>query len=154
VALAMSAASATVAFVGRERHEGRVDRSQVRHVRQHELDAAYCLADLGHHVEFLPRGDQQGADFRIDDADIWELKSPKSSIRNSVMRRITKGRGQSANIILNLARTTIPTEDARALAENIVRRYVDINRIWLIGRIEAGQALDEVVGEEAPDAGR
>jgi hypothetical protein len=117
------------------------------------LDAATYLADLGHSVEFLPRGDQQSADFRIDEADIWELKSPASPIRNTVMRRITKGRGQSANII-DLARTSIPTEDVRALAENIVGRYVDISRIWLIGRIEAGQPLTEIVGEEAPDAER
>jgi hypothetical protein len=154
VALAMSATSATVTFVARERHQGRVDRSLVRHVKQHELDAANYLADLGHGVEFLPRGDQQSADFRIDDADVWELKSPASPIRNTVMRRIAKGRGQSANIILDLARTSIPTEDARALAENIVGRYVDISRIWLIGRIEAGQPLNEIVGEEAPDAER
>jgi hypothetical protein len=133
---------------------GSVDRSQVRHVKQHELDAATYLADLGHKVEFLPRTDQQGADFRIDDADVWELKSPESPIRNTVMRRVTKGRGQSANLVLKLARTSISTEDARALAENIVGRYVDISRIWMIGRIEAGQPLDEIVGKEAPDVER
>jgi hypothetical protein len=137
-----------------DNRRGSVDRSQVRHLKQHELDAANYLADLGHDVEFLPRSDQQGADFRIDDADIWELKSPESPIRNNVMRRITKGRGQSANMVLNLARTSIPTEDAKALAENIAGRYVDINRIWLIGRIEAGRPLDEVIGEEGPDAER
>jgi Contact-dependent growth inhibition CdiA C-terminal domain len=102
----------------------------------------------------VARSAGQAADFKIDDADVWELKSPESPIRNNVMRRITKGRGQSANIVLNLARTSIPTEDARALAENIVGRYVDIKRIWLIGRIEAGQPLTEIVGEEGPDAGR
>lgn len=53
---------------------GRVDRSQVKHVHQHELDTANRLADLGEVVTFIASGRRPRPDAQLSDGRNYEFK--------------------------------------------------------------------------------
>jgi hypothetical protein len=80
---------------------GSVDRSRVKHVKQHELDTAQRLADLGKDVTFVAApGTDRVADVEIN-AIRWELKSPTSSNPNTIRTRLGRGAQQAVNIVLD-----------------------------------------------------
>lgn len=128
-----------------EPKRGTVDRSQVKHVRQHELDTADRIAELGDDVTFIPAP----GDIRIADVEIngqpWELKSPTSSNPNTLTTRLGRGADQSPRIVFDLARTNVPTDQALDIARNAVHRYPDIEQIRVIGRTVDGMPLDQTI---------
>jgi Contact-dependent growth inhibition CdiA C-terminal domain len=120
---------------------GRVDRSQVKHVLQHELDTAERLADLGELVTFIPApGTVRVADVEKNGVR-WELKSPISSSRNTIVTRLGRGAGQAAHIVFDLSRT-ITQDEAKETAQEVLRRYSGVAAIRLIGRETVGGPLD------------
>ena len=133
---------------------GSVDRSNVKHVIQHELDTAQRLADLGDKVVFLPAAKDAGRknpDVMINDEQ-WELKSPESTKPNTILRRLTRGRQQSPRMVLDLARTDIPIEQAIDIARQALARYPEIESIRVIGRVTAvGEPLDITLNREVSE---
>ncbi|MDI9900248.1 hypothetical protein QM716_10315 [Rhodococcus sp. IEGM 1409] len=131
--------------------KGNVDRTQVKHVEQHELDTAERLALLGHNVTFRPPIAARREDVLIEGPDgavAWEFKSPTSSSRNTIMRQITKSMGEQANRwILDINRSDISFEAAEELSSNLIGRYADVHEIWIIGAAGAdGLPLQRRIG--------
>lgn len=131
--------------------KGKVDRTQVKHVEQHELDTAERLALLGHNVTFRPPIAARREDVLIEGPDgavAWEFKSPTSSSRNTIMRQITKSMGEQANRwILDINRSDISFEAAEELSSNLIGRYADVHEIWIIGAAGAdGLPLQRRIG--------
>lgn len=119
-----------------------VDRTQAKHLRQHELDTAERLAALGDHVRFIPASsDARHADVEI--AGIaWELKSPTSSNRNTVITRLGRGARQSANIVFDISRTPLSIANSIEIARDVLQRYPEVAVVRLTGR----GALDVAIG--------
>ncbi|MBS9535870.1 hypothetical protein KIH27_19995 [Mycobacterium sp. M1] len=117
----------------------------MKHLRQHELDTAERLADLGDDVKFIPAtSDGRRADVEIDDM-LWELKSPTSSNRNTITTRLGRGARQSANITFDISRTRISIADAMEIAEDVLRRYPEVAVIRLVGRDTQSGPLDVLI---------
>jgi cell division protein FtsX len=71
----------------------------------------------------------------------WELKSPISSSRNTIVTRLGRGAGQAAHIVFDLSRT-ITQDEAKETAQEVLRRYSGVAAIRLIGRETVGGPLD------------
>ena len=128
------------------RRRGSVDRSEVKHVYQHELDVAAKLAELGEDVKFLPRPqNDRGADIQVG-GEQWEIKSPTSSNRNTIVSRLGRGVGQAPRLVFSLMRTTISVEDAASMAREALGKYSGIDAIRLIGRDTPDGPLDMMIG--------
>jgi hypothetical protein len=129
-----------------EPRPGSVDRNRVKHVRQHELDTAQRLAELGEDVAFVAApGTDRVADIEIGGVR-WEMKSPTSTNPNTIKTRLGRGAAQAGNIVLDLARTPITVGEAIAIAEQAIERYPQIEVIRIIGR-ETKQGLLDITVE-------
>jgi hypothetical protein len=129
-----------------EPRRGSVDRGRVKHVRQHELDTAHRLAELGEDVVFVAApGTDRVADIEMGGV-LWEMKSPTSSNPNTIKTRLGRGAAQAGNIVLDLARTPITVGEAIAIAERTIDRYPQIEVIRIIGR-ETEQGLLDITVE-------
>ncbi|MBR3332223.1 hypothetical protein IKG28_01165 [Candidatus Saccharibacteria bacterium] len=69
----------------------------------HELRVASILAAAGHHVEFVPEANLHTADIALNGIK-YEIKSPKSSLSNSLEHILKKALKQSPNIIIDTSR--------------------------------------------------
>ncbi len=123
---------------------GNVDRSRVKHLKQHELNTAERLAELGHHVVFRPpTGEGREADTDINGV-IWELKSPTGGSVNTITRKIREGADQSRRVVIDIGRSTVTPDQARLGAEAALARYPGIvDSVWLIGK-----GLNERMGRD------
>lgn len=131
---------------GEEPRRGSVDRAQARRVRQHELDTAQRLADLGDHITFLSDTPRRGQSADVDISGVqWELKSPTSSNPNTIRKRLGEGAGQSPNIVFDLTRTSISVAAAAHIARDVLRRYPDVSVIRMIGRDTPAGPLDMTI---------
>lgn len=125
---------------------GRVDRSRVRHVHQHELDTAERLADLGEDVTFIPTGRDPRADAYLSDGRPYEFKSPTGGNRNTLLSKIDQAAVDGKeNFVLDLARSSMPSEDAHELAQYAAGTYPGVQRIRIIGRDTDDGPLDITV---------
>lgn len=118
---------------------GRVDRSKVRNVLQHELDTANRVARLGHDVEFRPPDDASDtADVFIGTAR-WDFKSPTSAARGTIQKRVVqKLRTQGSNVLLDLTRSAMSFEDGIDLVDDLLRRYDPLHAVWVIKELPDG----------------
>jgi hypothetical protein len=118
-----------------EPERGSVDRARVKHLRRHELDTAYRLADLGHHIVFRPAtGEGHEPDVNIDGAT-WELKSPTGASVNAVTRNVRGGADQSRRVVIDISRSPLTPDRARVGAQIALDRYPGlIGTGWLIGK--------------------
>lgn len=102
---------------------GSVDRSQVPHLRQHELDTAERLALRGHHVVFVPAtGVGPTADATID-GQTWEIKSISGSSDDAVARNLRRAKRQSTSVVLDVTDSSLTDDQVKALVEHYGRRY-------------------------------
>jgi hypothetical protein len=131
---------------GEQPRRGKVDRSQARHVKQHELNTADRLADLGDDVTFIPSSGQSKRPDVLVNGVRWEFKSPVSTKRNTVMGDIYDGAKQCPNIVLDLSRTSMPLDEALHLAGESVRTYAGVHVVRLIGRTTPEGAPDITIG--------
>lgn len=131
---------------GEEPLRGAVDRHAVRNLRQHEIDTARWLADLGHDVRFIP-ADSLGktADIEIN-SQRWEIKSPTSSNRNTLVRRLGRGAAQSGRVVFDISRTEISIDEASCTAGEALRRYPELSVVWIVGRTTDRGPLDIRIG--------
>ncbi|CAM3742554.1 CdiA C-terminal domain-containing protein [Tsukamurella ocularis] len=132
---------------------GKVDRSLVRNVKQHELDTADRIAQLGHDVTFRSTADdsKDTADVLIGGAK-WDFKSPTSGSKNTIDKRVTsKIDLQGGNVVLDLSRSPMTWEDGSALVQDLLRRYDDLQQVWLIKQEGGtGPIRSNIFGKEAP----
>lgn len=118
-----------------EPRRGKIDRSQVPHVIQHELDTAERLADLGEDVTFIPRGSDPRPDARLSDGNSYEFKSPTGASRKTALDRIKReSKDGKQYFVLDLARSAMSVEDAIDLAQFAVDNYPDVQQVWVIGK--------------------
>lgn len=89
---------------GTARKVGTVDRSQVKHVLQHELDTATVLARNGHNVTFLPATPKSGkeADVLVDGVR-FEMKKTTTRKLNTLSSMTRRARRQSDRIIIDFS---------------------------------------------------
>lgn len=120
---------------------GRVDRSQVENLEQHELDTAERLARRGHDVVFIPPDPGQRTPDVTIDGEQWELKSPTGSSPDTIVRNIRKARAQSPRVVIDLSRSSLDRDEAKRSAQQALRRYSGIEQIRLIDDSE----YDEIV---------
>jgi hypothetical protein len=125
-----------------------VDRSQVKHIKQHELDSANRLAELGEDVTFIPAANSPRPDIALSSGGLWEIKSPTGDNHNTILTKVRDAadRGK-ANFILDLARSPILTVEAMNLARYAVDNYPGVAAIRLIGRHAPEWPLDITIGE-------
>lgn len=115
---------------------GSVDRNRVRHVQQHELDAAERMADLGYHVVFLPCSPGQGRrtpDWLVN-GRTWELKSPTGAGAATIIQMLR--RAQCPRVVIDTCRTQLTMMDALTQVDVAFRRYPRLEAVLLID--EAG----------------
>lgn len=122
---------------------GSVDRSEVRRVRQHELDTAERLADLSENVTFIPSGHDPRPDARLSDGKSYEFKSPIGENRSTILGRLERAsRRGKQNFVLDLSRSAVPLAEACDLARYAVDSYPGVERIRLVGREASAGPLD------------
>lgn len=110
---------------------GKVDRSRVAHVRQHELDTAERLAAHGLDVEFRQESSRREADILIDGVR-WELKSPEGGGAQTMRNQLRRGRGQADHLVVDLARTSLDGERAIRDVVEAWRLYPSFQRIVVV----------------------
>lgn len=110
---------------------GIFDRSRVKHLEQHEIDAARAIAWNGYNVTAIPRGDQRSPDFDIGGVR-WELKNPKGNSATTMANQLDRANGQSPNVIIGLARTAMSEKEAIEQLKQAWLHYPEIERIVLL----------------------
>lgn len=116
-----------------EPRRGRVDRSLVEHVHQHELDTADSLAALGHDVTFIPRHPGlRSPDVHIDGVS-WEIKAPRTARSETVVASLRSARGQSRRVILDLTNSQLTEGEALAAVNYAILRYRRFDEIRILG---------------------
>lgn len=83
---------------------GKVDRSKVKHIYQHELDTAGRLADLGEDVIFIPAANSPRPDARLSDGNSYEFKSPNGGNRNTILTAIRQAASREKRISYSICR--------------------------------------------------
>ncbi|QFG08859.1 capsid maturation protease and MuF-like fusion protein [Mycobacterium phage MalagasyRose] len=102
---------------------GEVDRSDVPHVHQHEIDTADRLARRDHEVKFKPAtGVGKTADATID-GEVWEFKAPTGASDDAIARNLRAAVKQSPRAVLDLTNSPIDIERAKQLVEHYGQRY-------------------------------
>lgn len=137
-----------------EPRRGKVDRSQVKHVLQHELDTAGRLAELGHDVTFREPVDPTKTSDAFVGGVRAEFKSPESASRNTIMKAVSKKRyKQGPRFVLDLSRSAMSLDNGEQLARDLVRQYRDdgISTIMVIEKAGDGRPQQRIVGEEVPE---
>lgn len=134
-------------------HRGSVDRSQVSHLAQHEIDTANRLASLGFHVVFRQPDELSTADAFVN-AVRTEFKWSSSSRPGNIKRQITRKRNlKGPRYVLDTTHSPLPIDRVVALARQLCDEFADgqIASIMVIDQPEAtGSVLMQIVGEEVP----
>lgn len=130
---------------------GGVDRTHVRHLKQHELDTADRLASLGFHVVFRAPDDESTADAYVNGVRT-EFKRSSSPNPDSIERRITRKRKlKGPRYVLDVTGSPSPISEVVALTRRLCDRYPHdgIASIMVIdGSTEPVTIV--LVGEEVP----
>lgn len=100
----------------------------------HEMVTYRTLVNLGMSVELKPVSGRSGvktADAVIDGVEC-EIKAPEGNGRNTVRDLLREGSKQAGNLIVDLHRTEMTTEDALRQIEQAMSRYNRIEEVLLI----------------------
>ena len=90
--------------------------------RNHEMCAAILVANyFKTDVVFLRPSSLKSPDLKIENA-IWELKSPIGNSKNTIRNNIKGARKQSANIIIDLRRCKMNSNQALARIKDSYRK--------------------------------
>jgi hypothetical protein len=130
---------------------GGVDRVQVRHVKQHELDTADRLASRGFHVVFRRPNDESTADAYVNGVRA-EFKRSSSSNPDGIERRITRKRKlKGPRYVLDVTGSPLAINEVQVLAQRLCERYPHdgIASIMIIDGSTEPVAI-EMAGEEVP----
>ena len=84
-------------------NEGKIITPSTAHPWPQEIRVAKILASAGHIVKFIPKTNNTCADIYLDGV-IYEIKSPLSSLTNSLEHILKDATKQSSNIIFDSSR--------------------------------------------------
>ena len=132
---------------------GTVDRSQVRHIAQHELDTARRLAKLGFDVVFRQPVGQHTSDAYVNGMRA-EFKWSSSTNPGNVKRRISRGRKkQGPRYVLDTTESPLAIDQVVSIAQQLCDAFPDdqIATIVVIDELGiSGPVLMRIAGEEVP----
>lgn len=106
------------------------------HVKVTELRAVEFFLANGYDVELVVPSytpGNQNPDFLIN-GRAWELKTPISTNRRTIERRVKKAGHQSENVIVDLRFTKIPDGQCMRILENYLSRSSRIRRMVAIDK--------------------
>ncbi|OFE16042.1 hypothetical protein BA895_20730 [Humibacillus sp. DSM 29435] len=102
---------------------GSLDRSDVDHLKQHEIDTAERLMHAGHRIEFIhATGTGTSPDVRLD-GELWEFKALSGSSTSTVVTAIRRGGSQSSRILVDATESGLPLRDILGAVDNALLRY-------------------------------
>ena len=91
--------------------------------KRHEINAAKILLNFFKaDITFLRPSFGKTPDFLIN-AELWELKSPKGSSKNTIGNNIHQAKRQSKNIIIDLSRCNFTKEKAIQNIGEYIKKY-------------------------------
>ena len=104
------------------------------HLEDHEFDTVKLLRDQGVDIELIPQSQIKG--LRRPDIVFqgisWEMKSPKGNGRNTIKHTMQNAGHQSSNIIVDLRRCRLSTDDAVKELEYYFKISKRIRRLKII----------------------
>ncbi|TQM58590.1 CdiA C-terminal domain-containing protein [Humibacillus xanthopallidus] len=119
--------------------DGSTSKHQARTLRAsspeaHELYTAERLRRAGFTVEFLPRADDAKSPDALVGGESWEFKAPFGGGSSTITQAVRYARDQSPRIIVDLARSPHPVEEAVRQVDAALRRYDRIDVVLLLTR--------------------
>ncbi len=111
-------------------------------LEKHENDTVVFFTNLGYNIELIPPSNTPKAktpDFMMD-GKAWEMKSPQGKSRVTVEHAFKRAAKQSENIIIDLRRTKIPTDQAKTALEKLFGSSRRVRNLKVITREQ--QLLD------------
>ena len=100
------------------------------------------FTNLGYNIELIPPSNTPKAktpDFMMD-GKAWEMKSPQGKSRVTVEHAFKRAAKQSENIIIDLRRTKIPTDQTKTALEKLFGSSRRVRNLKVITREQ--QLLD------------
>lgn len=111
-------------------------------LEKHENDTVVFFTNLGHNIELIPPSNTPKAktpDFMMD-SKAWEMKSPQGKSRVTVEHAFKRAAKQSENIIIDLRRTKMPTDQTKTALERLFKTSRRVRNLKVITREQ--QLLD------------
>ena len=105
-------------------------------LEKHENDTIVFFTNLGYDIELIPPSNTPKAktlDFMMG-GKAWEMKSPQGKSRATVEHAFKRAAKQSENIIIDLRRTKIPTNQANISLEKLFKTSRRIRNLKVITR--------------------
>ena len=105
-------------------------------LEKHENETVVYFTNLGYDIELIPPSNTPKAkkpDFMMD-GKAWEMKSPQGKSRVTVEHAFKRAAKQSENIIIDLRRTKIPTNQVKASLEKLFKASRRIRNLKVITR--------------------
>ena len=103
-------------------------------LEKHENDTIVFFTNLGFNVELIPPSNTPKAktpDFMMD-GKAWEMKSPQGKSCVTVEHAFKRAAKQSDNIIIDLRRTKIPTNESKASLEKLFKTSRRVKSLKII----------------------
>ena len=105
-------------------------------LEKHESETVVYFTDLGCDIELIPPSNIPKAktpDFMMY-GKAWEMKSPQGKSRATIEHAFKRAAKQSENIVIDLRRTEIPTEQGKATLEKLFKISRRIRNLKIITR--------------------
>ena len=105
-------------------------------LEKHENETVVYFTNLGYNIELIPPSNTPKAktpDFMMD-GKAWEMKSPQGKSRVTVEHAFKRAAKQSENIIIDLRRTKIPTNQVKTSLEKLFKASRRIRNLKVITR--------------------
>ncbi|MEM0876209.1 hypothetical protein AAFL22_09375 [Corynebacterium amycolatum] len=100
----------------------------------HETKTYSFLVSQGHVVELIPRSNtSKTADCIIDGIKV-EIKAPQGSGKETIYQLVRNGSKQSATLIIDLHRSSIPVDEAILQVDRAMARYTRVKQVTIITR--------------------
>lgn len=100
----------------------------------HETKTYNFLVSQGHVVELIPRSNtSKTADCIIDGIKV-EIKAPQGSGKETIYQLVRNGSKQSATLIIDLHRSSIPVDEAILQVDRAMARYTRVKQVTIITR--------------------
>lgn len=103
-------------------------------LEKHENDTVVFFTNLGYNIELIPPSNSPKAktpDFMMN-GKAWEMKSPQGKSRVTVEHAFKRAAKQSENIIIDLRRTKIPTDQSKTSLEKLFKASRRIRNLKII----------------------